>query len=85
MTLSVRSPDELIAVIPHLLGFKLFWTSDSGARCERALRALGVRSASSCVPVTSPWVAARGAPAASSTLVADASQRRSTSSSPDGT
>ncbi len=26
MTLSVHSPDELIAVIPHLLGFKLFWT-----------------------------------------------------------
>jgi hypothetical protein len=54
MDLVVQSPDELLAAVPHVLGFKLFWTSDSGARCERALRALGVRSASSCVPVTSP-------------------------------
>lgn len=53
-TLTIRSHDELIAYVPHLLGFQLFWTSDPGARCERALRALGVRSASSCVPVTSP-------------------------------
>jgi hypothetical protein len=54
MTVSIKNPDELVAVIPHMLGFRLFWTSDPGARCERALRALGVRSASSCVPVTSP-------------------------------
>lgn len=28
MTLSIHSPDELIAVIPHMLGFKLFWTTE---------------------------------------------------------
>lgn len=27
MSLSIRSPDELIAAIPHMLGFKLFWTT----------------------------------------------------------
>ena len=27
MKLSVQNPDELVAAIPHLLGFKLFWTN----------------------------------------------------------
>jgi hypothetical protein len=27
MKLSIHSPDELVAAIPHLLGFQLFWTS----------------------------------------------------------
>ncbi len=52
--MTARTPEDVLALVPVVLGFLLFWTSDSGARCERALRALGVRSASSCVPVTSP-------------------------------
>lgn len=28
MDLVVQSPDELIAAVPHVLGFKLFWTTD---------------------------------------------------------
>lgn len=34
MTLSISSPDELVAVIPHLLGFKLSRTNRS--KCSRA-------------------------------------------------
>ncbi len=28
MDLVAQSPDELLAAVPHVLGFKLFWTSD---------------------------------------------------------
>jgi hypothetical protein len=28
MDLVVQSPDELLAAVPHVLGFKLFWTMD---------------------------------------------------------
>lgn len=33
MDLVVQSPDELLAAVPHVLGFKLFWTweLDSGS------------------------------------------------------
>jgi hypothetical protein len=27
MDLVVQSPDELLAAVPHVLGFKLFWTN----------------------------------------------------------
>jgi hypothetical protein len=27
MTIHIKNPDELVAVIPHMLGFKLFWTT----------------------------------------------------------
>jgi hypothetical protein len=30
MDLVVQSPDELLAAMPHVLGFKLFWTTDPG-------------------------------------------------------
>lgn len=36
MTLSIHSPDELVAAIPHLLGFKLFWTTCDGGVQARA-------------------------------------------------
>jgi hypothetical protein len=29
MDLVVQSPDELLAAVPHVLGFKLFWTTRS--------------------------------------------------------
>ncbi len=32
MTLAILNPDELIAAIPHMLGFKLFWTTDPVGR-----------------------------------------------------
>lgn len=31
MDLVVQSPDELIAAVPHVLGFKLLWTTARGA------------------------------------------------------
>lgn len=33
-TLTIRSHDELIAYVPHLLGFQLFWTTDPRCRCS---------------------------------------------------
>lgn len=40
MDLVVQSPDELLAAVPHVLGFKLFWTTrfDAAGSDGRAWR-----------------------------------------------